>query len=107
MAVAAVTVAELVLGVALADDDHRDARQAFIDGVVAAIPVLGYDLGVARAHARLLLATRRQGRPRGAHDLLIAATALAASRTIVTADPRGFADLPGLDVLDHRPTSGP
>jgi tRNA(fMet)-specific endonuclease VapC len=55
-----------------------------------------YDLDAARAHAGLLAHTRRSGRPRGAHDLQIAATALARSRTVVSADPAGFADLPGV-----------
>ena len=33
---------------------------------------------------------RRAGRPRGAHDLIIAATAAAAGRTVVSADRRAF-----------------
>jgi tRNA(fMet)-specific endonuclease VapC len=53
---------------------------------------------VARAHAALLAHTGREGRPRGAHDLLIAATARKSSRTVVTADYRGFADLPQVEV---------
>jgi tRNA(fMet)-specific endonuclease VapC len=40
----------------------------------------------------------RSGRPRGADDLLIAATALARSRLVVTADRGGFADLPWVGV---------
>ena len=35
---------------------------------------------------------------RGAHDLIIAATARATGRTIVTLDRRGFADLPRVRV---------
>jgi tRNA(fMet)-specific endonuclease VapC len=38
------------------------------------------------------------GRPRGAHDLLIAATARIRTRTIVTADTTGFDDLPGVSL---------
>src|SRR5680860_1313735 len=52
----------------------------------------------ARAHATLLAHTRRQGQQRGAHDLLIAATAHATDRTVVTADRGGFIDLPGVRV---------
>lgn len=100
-AVAAVTVAELQVGASLPDDARRTARQAFIDAVVAVVPVISYDLSVAMAHARLLVATRRAGRPRGAHDLIIAATAVAGSRVVVTADPTGFADLPGVEVRHH------
>jgi tRNA(fMet)-specific endonuclease VapC len=100
-AIAAVTVAELQVGAALADGRRRAARQAFIEAVVAVVPVISYDLSVAMAHARLLVATRRSGRPRGAHDLIIAATAVAGGRVVVTADPTGFADLPAVDVRHH------
>jgi tRNA(fMet)-specific endonuclease VapC len=100
-AIAAVTVAELQVGAALANGKRRAARRAFIDAVVAVVPVIPYDLPVAMAHARLLVATRRSGRPRGAHDLIIAATAVAGGRVVVTADPTGFADLPDVDVRHH------
>ena len=76
MAIAAVTVAEMLVGVELAKDKHR------------------------AAHARLLGHVRRIGRPRGAHDLIIAATATATGRTVLTADASAaFGDLPGVDVL--------
>jgi len=39
---------------------------------------------------------RRTGRPRGAHDLLIAATAAATRRTVVSADAAAVAELPGV-----------
>jgi len=77
-------------------------RQSFVDDVIATIPVLDYDLDVAEAHAQLLVAVRRQGRPRGAHDLVIAATARATGRTVVTADDTAFANLPGVDTQSHR-----
>lgn len=78
------------------------ARAAFVDDVLAAIPVVAYDTEVAEAHARLLVHVRRHGTPRGAHDLLIAATASATGRTVVTADVAAFLDLPGLEVHGHR-----
>jgi len=96
VAIAAVTAAELVVGVELADGRQRRRRRAFVDAVLSAIPVEPYDLEVAGFHAALLVQARRSGRPRGAHDLLIAATAVARTRTVVTADPGGFADLPGV-----------
>jgi tRNA(fMet)-specific endonuclease VapC len=64
------------------------------------ISVENYDLDVAEAHAELLVAARRMGTPRGGHDLIIAATARARDRSVVTLDRRGFADLPGVDVLE-------
>lgn len=96
VAIAAITAAELLVGVELADGKSRQRRSAFVESVLSTIPIEPYDLDVARTHASLLAHTRRSGRPRGAHDLLIAATALTHGRTVVSADPSGFADLPGL-----------
>ena len=98
MTIAAVTAAELLFGVEMADSRHRARRRTFVEGVLAIVPVEGYDLESARAHATLLAHSRRSGRPRGAHDMIIAATALARRRVVVTADPVGFADLPGVSV---------
>jgi tRNA(fMet)-specific endonuclease VapC len=98
VAIAAITAAELLVGVELADKRRRATRAAYVQRVLSEIPVEGYDLGVARAHAGLLAHARRSGRPRGAHDLIIAATAASTSRTLVTADPGGFEDLPGVSV---------
>ena len=104
IAIAAITVAELTVGVQLATARRRPRRQAYVDEIVASIPVLPYDQHVALHHANLLVAVRRGGRPRCAHDLIIAATAVAAGRTVVSADRSAFADLPGLSSIDHRPT---
>ena len=95
-AVAAITIAELGVGVEIATGKRRRARRAFVDDLVAALPIIDYDLDVARAHTQLLVAVRRSGRPRGAHDLIIAATARATQRTVVTVDRSGFDDLPGV-----------
>lgn len=73
-----------------------------MDDVLAAMPVLAYDTEVAEAHAVLLTATRQAGRPRGAHDLIIAATARATGRTVLTGDPAGFEDLPEVHIAHHE-----
>ena len=72
-----------------------------MDAVLHALPVQSYDVEVALAHGALLAHVRRAGRPRGAHDLIIAATAIATRRALVTADPAGFADLESLVVRAH------
>jgi tRNA(fMet)-specific endonuclease VapC len=102
VAVAAITVAELLVGVELASQSQRERRRAFVDDVVDSLPVIPYDLGIAREHAFLLAAITRAGRPRGAHDLLIAATARATQRAVVTSDANAFDDLPGVEVRSHR-----
>jgi len=101
VAVAAITIAELRVGALLADGPHRAARAALVDHVVAEIPVLPCGIETAEAHAELLAAVRAQGRPRGAHDLMIAATARAAGRTVVTAGASAFIDLAGVAVRSH------
>ena len=102
VAIAAITIAELSVGIGLASGRSRAGRQAFVDDVLATLTVIPYDESVALQHASLLVAVRRAGRPRGAHDLIIAATALAADRTVITADRAAFVDLPGVRVVDHR-----
>jgi tRNA(fMet)-specific endonuclease VapC len=96
VAIAAVTAAELWVGVALADTRRRPQRTTFVEQVLATIPVDDYDLEVARAHADLLAEVRRSGRGRGAHDLMIAATAVARNRELVTLDRAGFDGLTGI-----------
>ena len=103
VAIAAITLAELTVGVALAAARQRSRRQSYVEEIAASIPVLPYDETVALRHASLLVAVRRAGRPRGAHDLIIAATAASAGRTVVSADRRAFDGLPGVTAIDHRP----
>jgi tRNA(fMet)-specific endonuclease VapC len=100
VAIAAITAAELRVGVELADAGRRQDRAAYVEDVLATVPVEDYTLEVAATHARLLAHVRRSGRSRGAHDLIIAATAAASGRTVLTFDASAaFADLPGVDAL--------
>jgi tRNA(fMet)-specific endonuclease VapC len=100
VAVAAITLAELRTGAELASDRYRAAREAFVRHVVEVLPVEPYDLPTAFVHAELLAHVQRAGVSRGAHELLIAATALATARTIVSTG-RGarFHDLPGVSCV--------
>lgn len=100
VAVAAITVAELRVGVRLAKGSRKDKRARFVAAVLDAVSVEAYDLDVAEAHALLLAHVRRKGTPRGAHDLIIAATAHARERHVVSFD-RGFAELPGVSIADR------
>jgi len=102
VAVSAITIAELRVGALLATGRRGAARVGYVDDVVAVIPVLAYDLDVAEVHADLLAEVRRQGRARGAHDLIIAATARASDRIVVAADAAAFDDLSGVAVRHHR-----
>lgn len=100
VAIAAVTVAELRTGIELASARHRAARTEFLVTVLETLPVEPYDVEVAEAHGRLLAHVHRAGTPRGAHDLIIAATAIATRRIVMTTDRSArMQDLPGLDCL--------
>ena len=98
VAVAAITVAELQVGIQLAKGRRREKRERFVAAVLDAVSIEPYGLDVAEAHADLLAHVRRAGVPRGAHDLIIAATARAQERQVVSSDQSGFAGLPGVSL---------
>lgn len=97
--IAAITASELLHGVHRAAADHRARREAFVEGVLAAFPPLPFDLLSARVHARMWAGLAAAGTEVGAHDQLIAATAIAAGWRVGTANIRHFERIPGLDVL--------
>lgn len=98
VAVAAITVAELRVGVQLAKGRRREKRERFVEAVLGAVSIEPYDLDVAEAHAALLAHVRQKGTPRGAHDLIIAATARARERQVVSSDQAAFVDLPDVSI---------
>ena len=61
-------------------------------------PALPFDLRVARMHARIWAQLAAAGQPIGAHDVLIAATALAHGYAVLTQHLRDFQQVPGLVV---------
>jgi tRNA(fMet)-specific endonuclease VapC len=98
VAVPAVVIAEYLTGVLLDGDPGRRATQrGFLEQVLDVTPVEDYTPAVARHHAALLAHVRTTGQPRGAHDLIIAATARATGRLLLTTDARArFDELPDL-----------
>lgn len=98
VAIAAITMAELRVGVQMAKGRRREKRERFVAAVLDAVSVEVYDLNVAEAHAALLAHVRQTGTPRGAHDLIIAATARAQARKVVSLDQSGFSKLPGVSL---------
>jgi predicted nucleic acid-binding protein len=65
VAVAAITVAELRVGVQLAKGRRREKRERFVAAVLEVVSIEPYDLVVAEAHAALLAHVKRAGTPRG------------------------------------------
>jgi tRNA(fMet)-specific endonuclease VapC len=97
--IAAITASELLHGVHRAAEEHRGRREAFVEAVLAAFPALAFDLLVARVHARLWAALASAGTEVGAHDRIVAATALSAGWRVATANTRHFDRISGLDVV--------
>jgi tRNA(fMet)-specific endonuclease VapC len=99
-AISVVTASELLHGVhRAADAAVRMRRHAFVEGVLARLEPLPITMHVARAHAEIWARLEADGALIGAHDLWIAATALAHGMRVATVNARHFERLPGLEVL--------
>lgn len=97
-----ITVSELLHGVHRAGDDRvrRARRSAFVEAVIDRFPLLPVDLPTARAHAALWAELAAAGRLIGAHDLWLAAAALAHDLVLATSNVREFQRVPALTVED-------
>lgn len=101
VALSAVTASELLHGLYRARTAaQRHRRQAFVEGLLAQLPVIAFDLTVARVHASLWADLSGRGVVIGERDLMIGATAIAKDYSIATRDQRSFPKIPGLKV--HR-----
>ena len=99
VALSAVTASELLHGLYRAKTaTQRHRRQAFVEGLLAQLPVIPFDLTAARVHASLWAALSARGLGVGERDLMIGATAIAKGYTIATRDERSFPKIPGLKV---------
>jgi tRNA(fMet)-specific endonuclease VapC len=100
LAMAAVSIAEYRVGIELADSPRRAADRAqALAAIVSAVDVLDYTEATATCHARLIAHAKKTGRPRGAHDLIVAAHAAETGRAVLTFDARArFGDLPGVAI---------
>ena len=100
IALSAVTVSELLHGVHRAREETTRARRAaYVESLLTGFPVVDFDLVAARLHAHLSARLAGSGQTMGAHDLIIAATALARGMDVLTRDERGFARVPELSVI--------
>ena len=96
-AISAITASELLDGVHRASNSaQRRRREAFVEGLLARIPIISFDAVAARIHARLSAELAAQGTAVGPHDLIIAATALTKGYIVTTRDERSFPRIPGL-----------
>ena len=96
--VSVVTLAELTLGVLMANDDDRPARVATLSAVESTWDPLPVDAEVARQFARIAAALRADRRRIPILDLLVAATANAEQIPVVTQD-LDYDAIPGVEVI--------
>jgi tRNA(fMet)-specific endonuclease VapC len=97
--ISAISASELLHGVERAADEGRRARrEAFVERVLDTITVLPFDLDAARVHARIWAKLLQRGEMIGAHDLIIASTALSRDLVLVTRNTREFGRVEGLSL---------
>ena len=103
VAISAITVSELLVGVYRADtEQRRQRREAYVETILAQVPVVDFTAEVARVHAELLATLMSQGHLIGAHDLLIAATARHLQSAVLTTNTDEFVRVPDLEVVPFR-----
>jgi predicted nucleic acid-binding protein len=99
-AISVITASELLHGVHRAVDDRiRAQRRAFVEHVLARFEPIPITTQIARTHSEIWAHLERTGNSIGAHDLWIAATALAGGFRVATTNHRHFQRVPGLSVL--------
>ena len=93
--VSVVSAAELLHGVHRATGKRAQARSAYVEGLLAVLPVLSLDLTVARAYAQASAALAKAGNPVDTNDLWIGATAIAHGLEVLASDG-DFDRIPGV-----------
>lgn len=100
MAVASITVAELLIGAELGRTaELRYRARASTEELLRHVPALPFDLEAARIFAYLTAELQAAGLRVGGFDLQIAAIAIAHGHSVVTLNLREFNRIPGLEVI--------
>ncbi len=94
----AITASELLVGVERASTAQRKAqRGAFVENLLSIIPVLEFSMPIVRTHARMVAALSKNVTA-GAHDAMIAATAIHHGYAVLTRNVADFKIYAGLKV---------
>ena len=100
VAIATISASELLHGPHRMTNAVARARvERQVEHLLAQVTTIDFDLEIARLHARLGADLAAKGTAVGAHDLIIAATALALDYRVATRDRRSFPKISGLDVV--------
>ncbi len=98
-AISVITVSELLHGVYRASGSRRARRSAFVEHLLAELRAIPITEAVARVHAGIWAQLSDRGELVGAHDLWIAATALAHGLAVASGNSDEFERVPGLRVI--------
>jgi tRNA(fMet)-specific endonuclease VapC len=100
VAIATISASELLHGPHRMTNAVARARvERQVEHLLAQLTMVDFDLDIARLHARLGADLAARGAAVGAHDLIIAATALSLDYRVATRDRRSFPKIRGLDVV--------
>jgi tRNA(fMet)-specific endonuclease VapC len=99
---AAITVAELWQGAEQAAGVHRAKRRLFLQRIFSIFDSVTYDASTAFTHARLWAELESRSQVTGSHDMILAATALHSGNAVATFNPRHFASVRGLKVIQPK-----
>ncbi len=98
-AISVITVSELLHGAHRESASRRTPRRAFVEALLAAFDPIPVTEPVARVHVEVWAELADRGAVIGAHDLWIAATALAHGLGVATRNVAHYKRVPGLRVL--------
>lgn len=102
--ISVVTASEMLMGVHLADTEtRRNRRSAFVEAIIAGMRVLDFTTEIARVHAGIYADMASRGQWIGAHDMIIAATAIHHGLSLLTNNVDEFSRVPGLHVVAFIP----
>jgi tRNA(fMet)-specific endonuclease VapC len=98
-AISVITVSELLHGVLRAEGTTQVRRRAFVEHLLAGLEAIPIAEAVARMHAHIWADLAARGSLIGAHDMWIAATALAHGLGVATRNAAHFERVTGLRVV--------
>jgi tRNA(fMet)-specific endonuclease VapC len=103
-AIAAVTAAELLIGVERANTpQRRSRREAFVQNILDRIPIIPFDMAQARLFASHFADLAARGEMIGDRDLQIAMTALSIDFDLASLNEHEFIRVRGLRMANVSP----
>jgi predicted nucleic acid-binding protein len=99
VAIAAITASELLQGVDRFKGERRERIEQLVGRLLATVPIVPFDLAIARVHAGLAADLAAKGLAVGAHDLIVGATAISLGYDLMTRSGRSYARIPGISLV--------